>query len=376
MSTLSVPQSKTIGLNRTEQLRFWLLLVGLTGLLFISITLGITLGPVEIPADVVWRIATSQSLKNISELTSLNLSGWISIEENWSTAQFNIVWLIRFPRVLLGVFVGAGLAVVGVTMQALVRNPLADPYILGISSGASVGAVLVLAFGMFAFAGIYAISLGAFLGSLLTFAVVFVLAQSNGRLVPGRLILSGVAVAYFFSGLTSFITLTSDQRELARAVLAWLLGSLAGTDWAELTLPVAVLVAGSLYLALQARSLNALIVGDETAATLGVDLTRFRQQLFLVVSLVTGTMVAVSGAIGFIGLMIPHIVRLLVGTDHRRVLPVSIFVGAIFLIWVDVIARIAFDPVELPVGVITSLLGGPFFLWLLRQQLGGRGRSE
>ena len=208
---------------------------------------------------------------------------------------------------------------------------------------------------------------------MLTFLIVFLLAQINGRLNPSRLILAGVAVAYFFSGLTSFITLTSDKRELARAVLAWLLGSLAGTDWAELTLPVLILLLGSLYLRLQARSLNALIVGDESAATLGVDLVRFRRQLFLVVSLVTGVMVAVSGAIGFIGLMIPHIVRLMVGTDHRRVLPVSIFVGSIFLIWVDVIARTAFDPIELPVGVITSLLGGPFFLWLLRRQLKKRG---
>lgn len=374
--TTTLVYKTTLSYSRAAQLRFWLLLGGLTGLLFISITLGITLGPVEIPAHSVWGIVASETLKVLDQVTGLDLRAWLPIAETWSTAQFNIVWLIRFPRVLLGVFVGAGLAVVGVTMQALVRNPLADPYILGISSGASVGAVAVLAFGAFAFAGIYAISVGAFLGSLLTFLIVFLLAQRKGRLPPMRLVLSGVAVAYFFSGLTSFITLTSDKQELARAVLAWLLGSLAGTDWAELTLPVAVLGLGSLYLVLQARSLNALIVGDETAATLGVDLSRFRQQLFLIVSLVTGTMVAVSGAIGFVGLMIPHIVRLLVGADHRRVLPVSMFGGSIFLIWVDILARIAFDPVELPVGVITSLSGGPFFLWLLRQQLTGRGGSE
>ncbi|MEM7536964.1 MAG: iron ABC transporter permease [Chloroflexota bacterium] len=373
MSTLAAIQSNTANQSRTTQLRFWLLLGGLTVLLFVSITLGITLGPVEIPVSAVWRIAASQMLNVLSDITSLDLNNWVSIEENWTKAQFNIIWLIRFPRVLLGVFVGAGLAVVGVTMQALVRNPLADPYILGISSGASVGAVMVLAFGAFAFAGIYAISVGAFLGATLTFLIVFLLAQSNGRLNPARLILAGVAVAYFFSGLTSFITLTSDKRELARAVLAWMLGSLAGTDWAELTLPALVLLFGSIYLVLQARGLNALIVGDETAATLGVDLLQFRRMLFLVVSLVTGVMVAVSGAIGFIGLMIPHIVRLMVGTDHRRVLPVSIFVGSIFLIWVDVIARAAFDPIELPVGVITSLLGGPFFLWLLRRQMKERG---
>ena len=373
MPTLAPIQGTTASQSRITQLRFWLLLGGLTALLLVSITLGVTLGPVDIPVGAVWRIAASETINVLSDITSLELSSWVNIEANWTKAQFNIIWLIRFPRVLIGVFVGAGLAVVGVTMQALVRNPLADPYILGISSGASVGAVMVLAFGAFAFAGIYAISVGAFLGAILTFLIVFLLAQSNGRLNPARLILAGVAVAYFFSGLTSFITLTSDNRELARAVLAWLLGSLAGTDWVELTLPTAVLFFGSVYLVLQARGLNALIVGDETAATLGVDLTRFRRSLFGVVSLVTGVMVAVSGAIGFIGLMIPHIVRLMVGTDHRRVLPVSIFVGSIFLILVDVIARTAFDPVELPVGVITSLLGGPFFLWLLHRQMKERG---
>ena len=373
MSTLAPIQGTTASQSRITQLRFWLLLGGLTALLLVSITLGVTLGPVDIPVGAVWRIAASETINVLSDITSLELNSWVNIEANWTKAQFNIIWLIRFPRVLMGVFVGAGLAVVGVTMQALVRNPLADPYILGISSGASVGAVMVLAFGAFAFAGIYAISVGAFLGAILTFLIVFLLAQSNGRLNPARLILAGVAVAYFFSGLTSFITLTSDNRELARAVLAWLLGSLAGTDWVELTLPTAVLFFGSVYLVLQARGLNALIVGDETAATLGVDLTRFRRSLFGVVSLVTGVMVAVSGAIGFIGLMIPHIVRLMVGTDHRRVLPVSIFVGSIFLILVDVIARTAFDPVELPVGVITSLLGGPFFLWLLHRQMKERG---
>ncbi|MEM8535969.1 MAG: iron chelate uptake ABC transporter family permease subunit, partial [Chloroflexota bacterium] len=303
MSIVSSNTTTILSQSRIEQQRFWLLLVGLAVLLFISVTLGVTLGPVEIPASVVWRIVAFETLRRIAEVTTLPVDTWIRIEADWTTAQFNIVWLIRFPRVLLGLFVGAGLAIVGVTMQALVRNPLADPYILGISSGASVGAVSVLAFGAFAFAGVYALSIGAFLGALLTFFIVFLLAQQNGRILPTRLVLSGVAVAYFFSGLTSFITLTSDQRELARAVLAWLLGSLAGTSWAELALPIAVLIGGCLILLVQARSLNALIVGDETAATLGVNTTRFRRRLFLTVSLVTGTMVAVSGAIGFVGLM-------------------------------------------------------------------------
>lgn len=369
ISTPAEVEGNTSSPKSTERLRFWLLLGGLIPLLLISVTLGVSLGPVDIPIGVVWWIAASETINIFSDITSFELNRWADIEENWTRAQFNIIWLIRFPRVLMGFFVGAGLAVVGATMQALVRNPLADPYILGISSGASVGAVMVLAFGAFAFAGIYAISVGAFFGAILTFLTVFLLARSNGRLHPARLILAGVAVAYFFSGLTSFIILTSDNRELARTVLAWLLGSLAGTNWSELTLPAAALFFGSVYLVLQARGLNALIVGDETAATLGVDLTRFRCSLFLVVSLVTGVMVAVSGAIGFVGLMIPHIVRLMVGTDHRRVMPVSIFAGSIFLILFDVVARTAFNPVELPVGIITSLLGGPFFLWLLHRQM-------
>lgn len=331
----------------------------LTVILVLSVTLGVSIGPVQIPLSEVWRIAF--------EKMGLSKGG------NWSQAHENIVWLIRFPRVLMAVWVGSGLAIVGVTMQALVRNLLADPYILGISSGASVGAISVLAFNAFAFAGVYAISTGAFLGALLTFVAVFGLGQKHGKLIPGRMILAGVAISYFLSGLTSFISLTSPNPELARNLLSWLLGSLAGANWNELALPAGVLAAGCVFLTLQARSLNALMMGDETAATLGVNLVRFRRELFFVVSLVTGVMVAVSGAIGFIGLMIPHFVRMTVGSDHRRVLPVSAFAGSIFLIWVDLVARTVFAPVEVPVGVVTSLLGGPFFLWLLLFQTDKRG---
>jgi iron complex transport system permease protein len=350
--TLQAREGEIIGW--AEVARFWLLLGLLALLLVVSVTLAVISGPVPIHPMRVWQIAWAQ-------LTDIRAG-------EWSQAEANIIWLIRLPRVLMAVCVGAGLAVVGVTMQAMVRNPLADPYILGISSGASVGAVAVMALGIFAFAGIYAISLGAFLFAMLTFAIVFLLAQSYGRLAPMRLILAGVACSYVFSGLTSFITLTSDNRELAQSVLTWLLGSLAGTKWIDLTLPATVLVGGAFYLILQGRSLNALIVGDETAVTLGVNVTDFRRHLFLTMSFITGVMVATSGAIGFVGLMIPHVVRMLVGTDHRRVLPIAALCGSIFLIWVDVVARTAFAPEELPVGVITSLLGGPFFAWLLHTQ--------
>lgn len=340
--------------------RFRFLIIFLGVLLLLSITLGISIGPVSISMKDVWSIA-------------LYKIGFIK-QGSWSTGSENIVWLIRFPRVLLAVVVGAGLAVVGVTLQALVRNPLADSYILGISSGASVGAVLAIGLGVFTFAGNLAVQLGGFLGALVSFVIVFTLANFKGHISPGKLILSGIGVGYVFSGITSFITLTSSNKELAGQVLSWTLGSLARASWFDLTLPTVVLLIVAFYLILQARNLNALVVGDETATTLGLNIGKFRRNLFILTSLVTGIMVAVSGTIGFIGLMTPHIVRLFVRSDHRRVLLISVFVGSIFLIWVDVVARTTFAPIELPVGVITSILGGPFFLlMLLRMRRESRG---
>ncbi len=335
--------------------RFRFLLMFLVGVLVLSVTLAVSLGPVSIPARDVWSIAAYK--------VGLTPKG------DWSSAWENIVWLIRFPRVLLAMVVGAGLAITGATLQALVRNPLADSYVLGVSAGASVGAVLAIGLGVFAFAGILAVSLAAFVGAVFTLIVVFVMANVSGRITPARLILAGVGVSYFFTGITSFITITSDNRQLAGQILAWTLGSFARANWFDLTLPALVLVVTTVYLVLQARGLNALVVGDETAITLGINVNAFRRGLFVLVALITGVMVAVSGAIGFIGLIVPHMVRLVVHSDHRRVLPMSVLVGSIFLIWADVFARDFHtqigSPIELPVGVVTSLLGGPFFLWLL-----------
>jgi iron complex transport system permease protein len=276
--------------------------------------------------------------------------------------------------------VGGGLAIVGVTLQALVRNPLADPYVLGISSGASVGAVLAIGFGVLASYGTLAISFAAFLGAVLAFVIVYTLANLGKRITPESLILAGIGVGYVFTGITSYITLTSNNRQLAGQVLAWTLGSLARANWFDLSLPTLILLAVTVYLMLQARSLNALIVGDETASVLGVNVDVFRRWVFTLVALITGVMVAVSGSIGFIGLMIPHMIRFVVGSDHRKVLPLSVFVGSIFLIWADVLARgfhsTIDNPIELPVGVVTSILGGPFFIWLmLKTQLKRRAGS-
>jgi len=343
----------------------WCALLALA--LVFSITIAITWGTVSIPSSTVWHIAADQVLQ---------LLGVQAVEPPpWSIQQFQIVWMIRMPRVLLAALVGGGLAVVGVVMQAMVRNPLADPYLLGVSSGASVGAVAVLAYGSLA-VGAYGLTAGAFTGALVATCVVYLLAHVQGRIHATRLILSGVAVGYVLVGITSLITLTSGQRELAAALMTWTLGTLAGTQWDELGLPVLVLLVSIAWLLLQARALNALGSGEETAVTLGVNTHALRRKLFLVVSLVTGTMVAVSGAIGFIGLVIPHITRMLVGTNHRRVLPVAALSGAIFLVLVDLLARTWLAPTEIPVGVVTSLIGGPFFVWMLVRNTGFGGRSS
>ena len=340
--------------QQRHQLKLWLAM--LTAVLLLSLTLAITLGPVRIAPGQAWQITAYE----LGQRLGLD---WPS--GNWSSAQYQIVWRVRLPRVLLAALTGAGLALVGVAMQAMVRNPLADPYLLGVSSGASVGAVSVLAFGALAFAGELALPLGAFSGALLACVAVYFLAHANGRLQASRLILGGVAIAYCLGGVTSLIVLTADQRELANSVLTWTLGSLAGTRWQELGLPAALLAAGVALLLAQARSLNALLAGEETATTLGVDTTRTRRWLFVLVSMVTGVLVALTGPIGFVGLIVPHVARMLVGSEHRCVLPVAALTGAIFLIWVDVFSRISFAPAEVPVGVITSLLGGPFFVWML-----------
>jgi iron complex transport system permease protein len=343
------------------------LVLVLVAALLLTMTAAIARGPVAIDARTVWAIAWNQLAQAAGAPTQPLAE--VTVQ------QQQIVWLIRVPRVLLAALVGAGLAMVGTAMQAMVRNPLADPYLLGISSGASVGAVSVLAFGSLAAAGMYALTAGAFTGALLATAAVYLIAHAQGRIHATRLILGGVAIGYVLMGVTSLITLTAGQRELANALLTWTLGSLAGTQWKELGIPAAVLAAGLAWLMLQARPLNALLAGDEAAATLGVDTPRLRRRLFVTVSLVTGTMVAVSGSIGFVGLVMPHITRMLVGSDHRRVLPVAALAGALLLVLVDLVARTAFAPMELPVGVITSLIGGPFFVWMLLRQPAFGGRT-
>ncbi|MFY1701817.1 FecCD family ABC transporter permease [Micromonospora sp. WMMA1923] len=336
-------------------------LVALALLLVASVVVGIALGPTTVPLDDTVRYLHAA------------VTG-ASIGSDEVTA-YSIVWQVRTPRVLLAVVVGAGLSVVGTASQAMVRNPLADPYVLGISSGASVGACLVAVFGLFAALGIYALSVAAFAGALVASTLVFLAARSSAGLTPLRLVLTGVAMAYAFQAVTSLLVFLSPRGDAARTILFWTLGGLGTANWTTLPVATAVVTAGLVLLWRGSRSLDVLSMGDETSASLGVDATRFRRRLFLLTAGITGVLVAASGAIGFVGLIMPHIVRMLVGSSHRRVLAVAPLVGGCFLVWVDLLCRVVVAPLELPIGVVTSLIGVPVFIALMRRRgylFGGR----
>ncbi|MEU1308984.1 iron ABC transporter permease [Streptomyces cinnamoneus] len=283
-------------------------------------------------------------------------------------SAYTIIWELRFPRALLAAVVGAGLSALGVGAQAMVRNALADPFTLGISSGAAIGANAVLLFGAFGSLGVWALSGAAFASALVAMVLVYAAARTPHGLTPLRLVLTGSAMYYGFSAVTTLMVFSADRGEAGRSAMMWLLGSLGGATWSSVPIAAAVVLAGIGYLLWSARSLNALAMGDETAAALGVDAERLRRVLFLVTAAVTGAVVAVSGAIGFVGLMVPHVTRMLVGADHRRVLAVAPLLGAVLLLWVDLVSRLLLAPVELPVGVITALIGVPCFVLLMRRR--------
>ncbi|AWB86325.1 FecCD family ABC transporter permease [Mycetocola zhujimingii] len=284
-----------------------------------------------------------------------------------------IVWNVRIPRVLLGAAVGAGLALCGAALQAMVRNVLADPYILGISGGASTGAAGAILFGLGAGVGQYALPLSAFLGALAASLVVFFVSRTGGRVTSLRLLLSGVAVGYALSAATSFLIFASDSAEGSRSVMFWLLGSLGLARWDVVLASVIAVVAVTLaILMVNGRRLDAIAAGDETAVTLGVSPARTRVWMLVVVALCTGAVVAAAGAIGFVGLVIPHLARRLVGSVHSRMLPVSALLGAMFLIWADALARTVMQPRELPIGILTAVVGAPFLLILVRRMYARR----
>lgn len=312
--------------------------------------LGATLsGPAPIAWHDAWRIV-------------LGVSGGAQTD---AEVYQRIIWSLRMPRALLAALAGAGLALAGTVLQSLTRNPLADPWVLGISSGAGVGAVTVLVLGLGS--GLLSVSGGAFIGALGAFALVMLLA---GRSLQGEstlFILAGVAVTQLLSALTSLITLWQADANATRGVMFWLLGSFSDARWPQVGL--CGLAAALLLCWLRAGELDALAFGGVTAASLGVAVAPLKLLLYVVTTALTAAIVAFSGAVGFIGLTVPHVARRLVGSRHRQLLPASALCGALFAVAADTLARTLFAPREMPVGVLTALLGVPVFLLLLYRKV-------
>ncbi|MFT3660101.1 MAG: iron chelate uptake ABC transporter family permease subunit [Gordonia sp. (in: high G+C Gram-positive bacteria)] len=331
-----------------------LLWIGGAVLLTASVAVAITLGPAGL------------SVREVVAVVYDHLGGPPS---GTTDIRDGIVWNLRLPQTLLAALCGAGLGLCGAILQSLLRNPLADPYVLGVSSGASTGAVLIVILGIGS--GVVGLSGGAFVGALVAFVLVLLLAHVAGG-APAHVILAGVAATQLFSALTSFIVITAADPEQTRGVLFWLLGSLGGADWFDVAMVLGVLSAGFAVCLIHARAMDAFAFGEKSAAGLGVDVRRVRASLFVATALMTAAVVSVAGAIGFVGLVLPHAARAIVGPGHRRLLPATALIGAIFLVWVDAVARTALAPQELPVGVVTALVGVPAFAVILWRRKAGR----
>lgn len=329
--------------------------VVLIGLLVLVSVFSMGVGAVEIPASTVVDILTS------------HLSLPVLFGDEISSATNTIIWDIRLPRVLLAVLVGMALASSGGVMQGFFQNPMADPYIVGVSAGAALGATSAYALKLdFWLLGLNAVSLCALISALVITFMVYLLARRRGRVVPSVLLLTGVAVGSLATSVTSFMLVMGQEDQ--RRVLFWLMGSLSSRQWDHVLMLAPYVVMGSVAIQLFAKDLNALLLGDEQAAHLGVAVERVKLILLIAATCLTAAAVAVSGIIGFVGLLVPHLARLVVGPDYRILLPVSALGGGLLLALADMVARTAMAPAEMPIGILTTVLGAPFFIYLLHRQ--------
>lgn len=342
----------SVSTKRPNRKLVFLTLIGLT---VFTIVAGVAIGPVYVPLGKSFLIL-------LSRLPFLEFG-------NFQHAFEVIITQIRLPRVLLGLLVGLSLAISGGVMQGIFHNPLASPYILGIASGASAGAALVVILNM---KSIFALPLGAFFGGAVVVALVYKLAEGRGgKTSIYTLILAGVALGALFSALTSFLIFLAAGSERIREIVFWIMGGLGRANWIYFYILMPTVAFGLLVIIIFSRDLNALALGEEGAMHLGIDAETVKRILLGTTTLLTSAAVAFAGTIGFIGLITPHMMRLLMGPDHRFLLPATALAGAIFLIWADTAARIILQPAELPVGIITAFFGAPFFLYLLKTRRGG-----
>ena len=338
-------------LTETRRLTRSTLLVIMLTLFVVTLFANVGMGAVEIPPTQALSIF----------LSHVGIDSGIHFEPRTDS----ILWNIRLPRVVLGILVGGSLGIAGAALQGVFRNPLAEPGVIGVSSGAAVGAVaaIVLGFSIFSTS---AITLFAFLSSLAATAVVYLVARSRGQTEVTTLILAGIAVNATAGAFTGLLTFIADDDQL-RSITFWMLGSIGGATWPVVSAVTPFLLVGLILLPFWARSLNLLNLGDREARHLGVSTERVHLSVIVLCALVTGAAVSVAGIIGFVGLVVPHVIRLIVGPDHRFLLPASILGGATALLLADLLARTVVVPAELPLGAVTAMVGGPFFLWLVHR---------
>ncbi|OAS16959.1 FecCD family ABC transporter permease [Paenibacillus oryzisoli] len=324
-------------------------------LLLLSIVVSLSIGSAQLP------------ITHIVGILAKHLP-WIGshIEVNWPQSSEQIINKVRIPRLLLGILVGAVLSIAGAGFQGVLRNPLADPYSLGVSSGASVGAAFLIYFGLqFAWFGQWSIPIVAFATGLISLFLVLRLALIDGKLKMETLILSGVVMQAFLGAIVSFLVAISNQT--INEIIFWLMGSLSMRGWSYTYMILPYLVIGIVILLSYARSLNLLVLGERQAAHLGVHVERTKLIVLIASTLITAAAVSVAGVIGFVGLIVPHLVRLLVGPDYRLIIPLSAIGGGIYVLWADTLARTLLSPTEIPLGVVTAFLGAPFFAYLLHK---------
>lgn len=343
---------------------FLMTLVVLIGLLVFSVLAAITFGNADI------------SIKQVYSVVIYELFRPAAFEEFASGAIHDVVWLIRFPRVVLALCVGMGLAVCGVVMQAIVKNPLADPYVLGISSGASLGATIAIILGIGSVFGGNFVGIMAFLGALATSFSVMVIANIGGRANAGKLILAGMALSSVCSAFSSFVLYIAHDKNATQEVTNWTMGSLAGAKWVEIRVIMPVILIGTLIFWTQFRNLNLMLLGDDTAITLGTDLHKVRTLYLILSSVMVGFSVYSAGMIGFVGLIIPHVIRMFFGTDHKKLIPLAAVLGSIFLIWADVACRSILKNSEMPIGILVAIIGAPCFIYLMVRRSYGFGGTN
>ncbi|WP_130849784.1 FecCD family ABC transporter permease [Intestinimonas timonensis] len=344
---------------------YLLVCLGLLGALLLSLLAAVSFGTVSIPLGQVYEVI-------LEELRALLPGGTAPT----GSSVHDVVWLIRLPRLILAVGVGMGLSVCGAVMQAIVKNPLADPYVLGVSSGAYLGASLAMLLGFGGLLGGSAMGMLGCAGALLVSLGVMALANLGGRSNAVKLLLAGTALSAVCSGFSNFFIFFLNDDHAASAVVQWSMGSLAAADWGSNAVIVAVAVLGTLFFWSQYRNLNLMLLGDDCAVTLGTDLHRWRLIYLTVAAVMVGFAVYKAGLIGFVGLLIPHVVRMLFGTDHKKLIPISALLGAIFLVWADVLCRVILPGNELPIGVLTALVGAPVFVYLMARKKYGFGGGD